>query len=87
LQWRAEVKLEQVAHLLKRALSQVGIVVLDNEAIALTSAGKSIQDFYPLYLMGIGSRYASNDKPLTALAGVSKEAPRIVLMHNPDILE
>ncbi|QBQ53687.1 metallophosphoesterase [Nitrosococcus wardiae] len=84
LQWPTDVKLEQVPHLLKRALSQVGIVVLDNEAIALTSAGQSIQDSYPLYLVGIGSRYASNDKPLTALAGVPEEAPRIVFMHNPD---
>ena len=83
LQWPNDVKLKHVARLLKRALNQVDIVVLDNEAIAL-SAGKSIRDSYPLYLVGIGSRYASNDKPLIALAGVPKEAPRIILMHNPD---
>lgn len=87
LQWPTDVKLEPVAQMLRRALGRVGVVVLDNEAVALASAEEPKQGSYPLYLVGIGSRYAKYDKPSVALANLAKEAPRIVFMHHPDTFE
>ena len=37
-----------------------------------------------LYMVGIGSHYANHDAPAVALAQVPEQAPRIVMMHNPD---
>ena len=38
----------------------------------------------PLYLVGIGSHWARDDRPAAALAQVPGTAPRFVMMHHPD---
>ena len=83
------VRLDGAARLLRQALEAAGIRVLANEAVALPPPGETPPDdpaaaVSPLYLVGIGSRYAGLDRPAVALAGVPDGAPRIAMMHNPD---
>ncbi|QRK05906.1 metallophosphoesterase [Archangium violaceum] len=59
-------------------LRSIGVTMLSNEAVRLGS-GESV-----LYLVGVDSHWAQRDRPLVALKGVPPEAPRLVLMHNPD---
>ena len=79
----------QVARELRRALEESGVRVLHNEAVALPppddadrTAGDSDQE-EPLYLVGIGSHVAGEDRPLRAVRQVPSEAPRLAFMHNP----
>ncbi|HEU4455672.1 MAG TPA: phosphatase PAP2 family protein [Longimicrobium sp.] len=68
------------ARRVREALAAAGVRVLDNEAVALAAPGGGA----PLYVVGIGSRWASRDRPAAALAGVPPGAARVVVMHNPD---
>jgi predicted MPP superfamily phosphohydrolase len=61
------------------ALRRAGITVLRNEAVAVK------QDGQPLYIGGIDSLSAGRAKPAQVLAAIPPDAPRIMLMHNPDI--
>lgn len=61
----------------RTALTEAGITVLENAAIALpTLAG-------PLWLAGIGDDMTGHARPEKALAGVPAEARLIVMMHDP----
>lgn len=81
---------QQLAARLYQRLEAVGVEVLQNEAVALAPSGNrnriSVTPAIatPLYLVGIGAHWPNNDKPAVALAQVPKEAPRLVMMHNPD---
>lgn len=84
------VKLEWIARQLQEALEGAGIQVLANEAVALpfpeehNPPAELKSKAVPLYLVGIGSHYANHDAPAAALDQLPKQAPRIVMMHNPD---
>ncbi|NJR24251.1 MAG: metallophosphoesterase [Richelia sp. CSU_2_1] len=65
------------------SLEAAGVQVLENEAVALAFSGTTNQQM-PLYLAGIGSHWANNDKPAAALAQIPDKAPRFVMMHNPE---
>lgn len=67
---------EDLAAELERKLEDAGILVLNNEAIDIGTGE-------PLYLVGIGSEWAGQSKPNEALSSLSREDPRIILMHNP----
>ncbi|HEX6735524.1 MAG TPA: metallophosphoesterase [Azonexus sp.] len=61
----------------RQALTEAGITVLENAAVALpTPAG-------PLWLAGIGDDMTDHARPEKALAGVPAEARLIVMMHDP----
>jgi uncharacterized protein len=78
------LKLAWVAEELESALTMAGIQVLNNEAIELEGKGVSNhQNNEPLYLIGIGAFYPSENNVAKAFSGLSHTAPRIVLMHNP----
>lgn len=62
-------------------LERAGIRVLHNQAVPLAPPGGVGT---PLYVVGVGSRWAGEDRPAEALRGVPAGAPRVVLMHNPD---
>jgi predicted MPP superfamily phosphohydrolase len=85
-----EVRQEWLAGALRDALTAAGVHVLDNTAVPLRPPGSptrptpSDSQELPLYLVGIGSHFARHDKPLVALAEVPAEAPRLVVMHNPE---
>ena len=75
------IKNESLANAVRQTLLQAGVRVLENEAVPLALSGENNS---ALYLIGIGSRYAGNAKPEIALAQIPDNAPRIILMHNPD---
>jgi predicted MPP superfamily phosphohydrolase len=68
-----------VAHRVALALSRAGIHMMDNSSQPLVAAGGDT-----LFLVGIGEKWAKNDRVDVALASVPSNAPRIVFMHNPD---
>jgi predicted MPP superfamily phosphohydrolase len=68
-----------VADDLMQALRRAGVTVLRNEAVVMK------QDGPPLYLGGIDSLYAGRAKPEKVLAAMPSDAPRILLMHHPDL--
>ncbi len=70
----------ELAAQLEQALENIGIQVLTNEAIRLPLQNKESD----LYLVGIGSHWANNDKVDLALAQLPDNSPRVVIMHNPD---
>lgn len=78
-------KNEQMARRVARTLAKAGVTVLQNESVALRSPEQP-QD-QPLYLVGVGSRYAGDDDVAQALAGLPEDAPRIAMMHHPDSFE
>lgn len=67
-----------LAQRLERALADIGIQVLHNEAVALDKRGET------LYLVGVGAHVPADDDPERALAEVPAGAPRLVLMHHPE---
>jgi predicted MPP superfamily phosphohydrolase len=82
-----------VAHHVSAALERAGITMMDNKAVALPSpAGVADGDTTsashraePLYLVGVGEKWAKNDHPTAALARLPRDdAPRVVFMHDPD---
>ncbi len=87
---RDDVKLEWLAEEVSKSLEAAGVEVLDNEAAPLplpenrarTQGGEDGKA--PLYVVGVGDKFARNDNPALALSRVPKETPRLALMHNPD---
>ncbi|MBD2307754.1 metallophosphoesterase [Chroococcidiopsis sp. FACHB-1243] len=75
---------------LERELETVGVQVLQNQAVTLKIPRKSdrssmtAETSLPLYLVGIGSHWADNDRPVVALTQVPDKAPRFAMMHHPD---
>ncbi|MEC4985670.1 MAG: metallophosphoesterase [Oscillatoria sp. PMC 1068.18] len=70
---------------LEAALEEIGINVLQNEAITIPLPESASQaDDSPLYLVGVGAYLADNSQPEKALAEVPDNSPRIVMMHNPN---
>jgi predicted MPP superfamily phosphohydrolase len=87
----SSVKNERLAAATHQALSQAGVRVLDNSAVPLALNAQNNTQNDPtanngsvLYIAGIGSRYADNDKPEVALSQIPNGAARIIFMHNPD---
>lgn len=73
----------QLAGELEKNLEAIGIVVLDNESLAmqLPEGGE------PLYLAAVDSLWANRDNVDAALSGIPEGSPRVALMHNPDDFE
>lgn len=77
---------EELARRVRRTLRDAGVRVLTNEAVPLrTPAGSEVDPRqFPLYVVGVGSRWAGNADVDKALADVPAEAARVVVMHHPD---
>ncbi|MDY6785567.1 MAG: metallophosphoesterase [Cyanobacteriota bacterium] len=71
------------------ALEDIGVVVLQNEAVKLELSETNAEnpEQKALYLVGIGSRIAERDRVREALEQVPSESPRIAMMHNPQSFE
>lgn len=87
----SSVKNERLAAAVRQSLSQAGVRVLENAAAPLALSGQNstqndsaANSGAVLYLGGIGSRYADNDKPEVVLSQIPGGAARIIFMHNPD---
>lgn len=70
-----------VADEVTRALEEIGVVVLQNEAVRLEHPKRPGSQ---LWLVGIGPDWPGHAKPEVALRGVPDGAPRIVMFHNPN---
>ncbi len=68
---------------LTRALEDVGVTVLRNEAVAVP--GPVDDPARQLHVVGIGAHRPDLVDIDAALAGVPEAAPRVVLMHNPTV--
>ncbi len=79
---KAQPKTEE-AERLEKALATAGIKVVDNEAVQLQLPNNN----EPLYLVGVGSQWASRNNVEEALKNVPDNSPRIAIMHNPDTFE
>ncbi|MBZ8181514.1 metallophosphoesterase [Oscillatoria salina] len=76
---------EDLAANLEAALAEIGVDVLQNEAILLPPPENTNQaNSAPLYLVGVGAYLAENSQPEKALADLPETSPRIVMMHNPN---
>ncbi|MDR1995446.1 metallophosphoesterase [Azonexus sp.] len=62
---------------IRQDLQNVGITILDNNAVALPTA------VGPLWLVGIGDDMTGHARPAQAFAQVPAAAPLIVMMHDP----
>lgn len=78
---------EELARRLAAALEEAGIEVLQNESRVLLPdvvPGDGKPPPAPLHLVGIGANWPGKDRPEEALASVPDDAPRVVMMHNPN---
>lgn len=80
-----EIGALSVADDLVQALREAGVTVLRNEAVVMRAPGQAQGE--PLYLGGIDSLVAGRADPQRMLAAIPPGAPRIVLMHHPDLFE
>ncbi|QMT17258.1 metallophosphoesterase [Planococcus maritimus] len=75
--------LNEAAERMRQALKELGVKVLHNESIMLTT-DDSADDTSGLYLAGVGSNWMDEDDAAKALEGIPAEAARVVMMHNPN---
>jgi predicted MPP superfamily phosphohydrolase len=73
-----------VARRVRFALDSAGIRMLDNRVAVLIPPGADSTPANALYLVGVGDRWAMNDKPEIPLSQIPDSVPRVVFMHNPD---
>jgi predicted MPP superfamily phosphohydrolase len=71
-------KRSELAQYLAEELEAAGIEVLENEAVPIEAGVDE-----PLYVVGIGSAWAGEARPLDAMADVPFSAARVIFMHNP----
>ena len=67
------------------ALEELGIQVLENEAVPLSAVGEGVEAAQDpaLHVVGIGPFRPGLSDPVAALRNVPEEVPRVVVMHNP----
>ena len=73
----------QLASSLETELEAAGIVVLENESVAMQLPDSD----EPLYLAAVDSLWANQDNVEAALAEIPAGSPSVALMHNPDSFE
>ncbi|MDB4877403.1 MAG: metallophosphoesterase [Gemmatimonadetes bacterium] len=72
-----------VARKVRTALRSAGVQMMDNTVVALPPrSGVSAEE--PLYLAGIGEKWAKNDRAVETMAKVPEGSARLVFMHDPD---
>jgi predicted MPP superfamily phosphohydrolase len=74
----------QVARRVRFALDSAGIHMMDNKAVAVYAPGADSATSGPLFIVGVGDKWALNDSAVQTLAKVPAGAARIVFMHDPD---
>ena len=83
----------RVAHHVQAALDSAGIHMMDNHVRPLRSPADTIaavdgdgadSTAAMLYIVGIGEKWAKNDRGPETLSAVPRGAARVVFMHDPD---
>lgn len=87
---RKAVKLEWVADELEKSLEKSGVKILRNEAVPVAppktnSSVEKTDSGSELFIAGIDSLYAGRAAAAAALRSVPGDAPRIFLMHHPEL--
>jgi predicted MPP superfamily phosphohydrolase len=72
-----------VAHLVRVALERAGVQMMDNKVMAFPPRS-GVASEAPFYLVGIGEKWAKNDRTAETMAKLPAGAPRLVFMHDPD---
>lgn len=75
----------EIAERVFTTMEAIGVDMLANDAAALDLTGAP--EATPLYIVGLGAHYPNEARPELALSRVPDDAPRIVMMHNPDTFE
>lgn len=70
-----------VAHEVRVGLRDAGVHMMDNTSTVVTTSPGAADT---LYLVGVGEKWAKNDRVDAAFAKVPAAAPRVVFMHDPD---
>jgi len=73
-----------VAAHVRRGLADAGIHMLDNDVQPITVRRIDGLGADTLSIVGIGEKWAGNDRAEETLARVAAGAPRVVFMHDPD---
>jgi predicted MPP superfamily phosphohydrolase len=73
-----------VARRVRFALDSAGIHMMDNKFVAVWAPGADSASSGPLYIVGVGEKWAHNDSAAATVAKLPDGAPRIVFMHDPD---
>ena len=73
-----------VAAHVRHALDSAGVHMMDNRVVPLWAPGTDSTTSRPLYLVGIGERWAKNDLDSATFALVPAGVPRLAFMHDPD---
>ncbi len=79
------LKLSWVADKLKSSLEEIDISVLHNQNVQLTSDSSTPDKNDSLTLVGIGPYYPNEGNVDKALAGITDETPRLIMLHNPEL--
>lgn len=74
----------KLAVTLRRELENIGVRVLQNDAVPMIAPGAPSEDASALWLVGLAPHLPDRDQTSAAFEQVPDGAPRIVLMHNPD---
>jgi predicted MPP superfamily phosphohydrolase len=73
-----------VARAVRTELLRAGVHMMDNTVVALPPPPRDSSAPQPLYLAGIGEKWAKNDRVAPTLAMIPNDAPRLIFMHDPD---
>jgi len=73
-----------MARRVRYTLDSAGIHMMDNKSVAVWASGPDSATSGPLYIVGVGEKWALNDSAVKTLARLPVGAPRIVFMHDPD---
>jgi predicted MPP superfamily phosphohydrolase len=73
-----------IARRVRFALDSAGIHMMDNKSVAVWAPGADSATSRPLYVVGVGDKWARNDSAASTLAKLPPGVPRIVFMHDPD---
>ena len=85
METESSLKLSWVAEQLTSSLEDTGIFVLQNQAVELTPDSSIPDNKSALTLVGIGPYYPREGNVDKALAGIADKAPRLIMLHNPEL--
>lgn len=88
LKKKDEEPLIEAANKMRQGLKDIGVEILHNESTLLDAEGSTLPEGEPgLFIAGVGSNWMGEDNADQAVEGIPTDAPRVVMMHNPNSFE
>jgi len=83
-----EPQIESVKNV-RTSLEEMGVTLLHNRSVPLNllkdnEVSIGMPQESSLYLAGLGAYWPDNDEPAKAIKDIPKDAPRMIMMHNPE---